>query len=860
MYLNQKKYVLLQPKFIIFTGADTVSNTARVIMRSHVVMGGLDAVIKKEDMPIRELKKIKQKNVDLLAMKFAASVLDGADLTAISSKDLYAFLDHSSHEAISGTIILETLALTLLRNLGNRAAIKKKKEFNFDNEVLNLKHDTKLSGSTLKNYKKLLGEMVDVVRKRHESGESNGYVKQYLSQVFILMRFLDTFPKILNRKEMTTVLNTVIKSGVKNSFTVWGRENLSDDQYSKFTRMMPVLFEHLSDDEYKGLYSTTWVVKKNNKTKTIIREGMNAEAYKILQNVAIYDPPRADGYPFPKTTPEGEQLDLSWWPHDFSPIPVICNWLIVKTTRRKINVRHLDVNSFLHFDTDGELMHMHFNTDKNRRTKESDISIHLLRYLFAPEELDLLKKYVDYIKNAYSYMEPVSYQTAAEEYEKIKPLFPHHKDNDVIAENWVDGYHIKAMLKTEMILKKEALKGTFDSFIEELDRERRTNDLAKVGLVTVKPSSKKELPKNIEDLDGITLPSYASNFSVKGGVHNMRHAGISALGAALPLVYVRLIAGHSCISTTANVYFHANDDIIEHAIKAVINEPTGSGSEFIRENVMPLIESGNPAEIEQKLVDNHFMTVSREVLIQREVVMVEDGLTRGSEIHPALWSPEKHGVCLNNKQCPPGTNGCCALCPFNAFSPMHLKGVLYELNACSQDIALISQKVALDARDGVNVTREEMKDAHHQKFTEMVAWFEMLTMINEKMKVLGYNAAENLPVSQAEKSKDLYSVSALTIDETMMELLVEASALQINDIKTDDRIARMSFKFMQAAIRRKDYGALDRMANEGIGYIVDTFGKKAMSEKKEYLAECLGSGIFASLSNANSVKLPSVAV
>ncbi|CAA6799994.1 MAG: Unknown protein [uncultured Sulfurovum sp.] len=859
MYLNRKKYALLQPKFIIFTGAHSVSDTARVIVGDHVVMSGFRTILKMDDIPKAEHEKMNQKNVDLLALKFAASVLEGCDLSEISSKDLYAYLEHSSHEAISGTIILETLVFILLRNLGNKAAIKKKKEFDFNNEVLQIRQASELNNSTLKNYKKLLSEMIDVVRREHENRKSNGYIKQYLSQVFVLMRFLDTFEEKLNRKEMVAVLNTVIVSDVANSFATWAKENLSAAQYVDFTTKMFVLFDNIADDEYKGLYSRSWrVSNKRTKTKTLIREGINAEAYKILQHVAIYNPPRADEYPFIKTTPEGDQLDLSWWLHDFSPIPVMCNWLIIKTTRRKGNVRQLDVNSFLRFDEDGDLTHIHFNTDKNRDSKESDISINLLRYLFATEELELLKKYVDYIKNAYSGMTPISYESTSGQYEKIMPLFPHHKDNAVIADNWIDGYHIKTMLKTEMIVKSETHKGTFDHFIEDQDRKRRKNDLAKIKLVTVKPSGNKKLPESEEVLDGVSLASYAANFSVAGGVHNMRHAGISSLGAQLPLVYVRLIAGHADINTTARVYFHANEDIVEYEIKASINEPVGAGSKFIHKKVMPFIENENPKEIEQILLDNHFMAAPREILHNGETKMVEDGLAQGTKLHPSLWVPEKHGVCTNNKQCPPGTNGCCALCPFNLFSPMHIKGVIYELNECLEAIALISQKVALDARDGVNISREEMKDAHQQKIVEMAAWFDVLEMINEKMNVLGYSATKNLPASLVERtSKDLYSMGTCSMEESMMELLVDANTLQINDIETGNRIAKMSHKLMQSAIYRKDYGFAERVAYEGIQQIVNEYGKKAIDEKKEYLLHYLETGISISspLETGNNIEL-----
>ena len=863
MYLNRKKYALLQPKYIIFTGANSVSDTVRTIMKNHSAMSSFSRLLEMDVLSQSEHKKMSQKNVELQALKFAGSVLDGCDLSAVPSKDFYGYLEHNSHEGVSGTIIHETFVLTLLRGLGNHSAIEKKKVFNFDNEVLRLRHLAKLNEKTLSSYKKLLSELIDVVHKLHKDGMSNGYIKQYLNIVYVFMRFLDTFPKKLNRKEMTAVLNTVICSDVDNSFTVWGKENLSDTQYADFTTKMFILFDNITINEYRGLYSRSWKVVKKPKTRTLIREGMNAEAYSILQNVAIYDPPHADEYPFAKTTPQGKQLDLGWWPHDFSPIPAFCNWLIVKTTRRKVNVRHLDVNSFLRFDEEGNLTHMHFNTDKNRSSKESDIAIALLRYIFTPEELNFLKKYVDYIKNAYSNMAPVPYQSSSEHFGKIMPLFPHHSLNAVIAENWVDGYHVKTMLKTEMILKTEVKKGAFDHFIEEQDRERRKDDLAKIKLVSRKPAGTKELPSNMRELDNISIPSYASNFTVMGGIHNMRHAGVSALGAQLPLVYVRIIAGHTDINTTFRVYFHANDKIIGYEIEASLNEPVGVGSKFIHVNIMPFIESENPEEIEKILLDNHFMTASREIQLSSEREMIEDGLSRGATLHPSLWVPQKYGICVNNQQCPLGTNGCCALCPFNMFSPMHIKGVIYELNTCLEDIALISQKIALDARDGVNVSREEMKDAHQQKIKEMAAWFGVLDMINDKMKVLGYSTTKNLPVSLIEESnRDLYSMSASTIEESMVELLVDAKTLQINDLETDNRISKISHKLMQAAIHRKDYKALDRMANEGIQYIVDEYGKKAMSEKKEYLLQHLGSDRLADnavslVSGSKTTELPS---
>ncbi len=846
LFLNRKKYALLQPKYIIFTGAHSVSDTAKIIMDSHVVMNGFRQVLKTDDVSRSDLKKLSQKNVDLQALKFSGSIREGCDLSAIHSKDIYAYLQHSSHEAISGTIIHETLVLILLRNLGNLGAIEKPKEFDFGKEVLNLKHSSGIQLETLRSYKKLLSEMTDVVRKEFENGKSNDYIKQYLNQIFALMKFLDTFPGKLNRKEMSAVLNTVIVSDAKKSFKQWAKKNLTDFQYADFTSKMFVLFDNIALEEYKGLYSRGWKVTNKFKTRSLIREGMNAEVFSVLQHVALYDPPRADEYPFPKTTPEGEQLDLSWWPFDFSPVPVVCNWLITKTTRRKASVRHLDVNTFLRFDEEKNLTHMHFNTDKNRESKESDIEIYLLKYIFTPEELEFIKNYVDYIKNAYSSMTPVSYESSSKYFGKIMPLFPHHTMNAVIADPWVDGYHIKTMLKTEMILRLKAKDGAFDSFIEEQDRERRKEDLAKTRLVFNKPSSIKELPKDIEELEEISIASYRSHFTTKTGIHNMRHAGISSLGAQLPLVYVRIIAGHMDINTTARIYLHANEELIGLEISANLNEPIGSASKFIRTSIMPFIESGEPEKIEKILLDNHFMSASREIHDGSEKKMIEDGVARASSLHPSLWIPEKYGVCTNNQQCPAGTNGCCGLCPFNIFSPMHIKGVIYVLNACLESVSLISQKIALDSRRGVNASREEMKSAHQQKILEMAAWFGVLDMIYEKINGLGWGNTENLPDTVVEHlKKGLYSMGSCTLKEALMELLVDARELLVDDLDNDNRIAKMSHNLLQAAIHRKDYGALDRMANEGIQYIVDAYGEKALKERKEYLLQQLKSGDLA---------------
>lgn len=842
LYLNRKKLALFHPRYFIFTGASSVSDTAKKILQDHVVLKGFEKVLQLPDIPKSDLEKLKKKNVLLHGLKLSGSVLEGCDLQAIASSDIYSYLEHSSHELISGTIQHETFVLTLLRLLGNRGAIERDKVFNIEEEIRRRLAVSEASKSTLLNYKELLDEMLDVVRHFLKSGKSHGYVKSYLSHISNLMEYLSIFPKKLNRKEISAVLNTITASKEMKSFEEWSKEKerISSSEYCTFTQRMYMLFESITGEKYAKLYNKEWRIYKNlDRERVLIREGLEPVVYETLQSVALHDAPSAYDYPFYKTTPDGQIVDLSWWKYDFSPIPVICHWLVVKTTRRKISIRHLDVNTFLQYDESGQIKSFFINTDKNRNSSEREISIHLLRFIFTDDELRLLEKYVEYIKCVYSNMSKVSFSSSTNSYDDIMPLFPHHTKNAVISERWLDGYHNKTMLKTEFLVKKYVANGEYDRYFEEHEREAKKKMLSKTKLLYVSGATSKKLPESPGDLDQYSLAAYGRKFTTVQGVHNMRHAGISALGAKLPLVYVRIIAGHSDINTTARVYLHANEGIIGKEVLDAefgsLSEPAKAGSSFVDKVIMPLAESNDPKMIENELSVNNFMSCPREITLGGAMEWVENGVELASVVHPATWKKHNYGVCPN-AQCPLESRGCCGLCPYLIYSPIHLKGVVFMLNECLLEIAFLAQKIALDTIKNTNTSREELSQDHQQKITEMVGWIQVKDSIIENIKS-GNNSGDNALSSAGEVGNvgNIVSFRSCSIDKSMVEQLVDAAELKINNVDTDNYIARISNKMLRKAIRDYDPDTMKRIEMEGIKWFIDEYGKKAFNEKKEYL-------------------------
>lgn len=868
LWLTKENKGLFHCKLLRFNGNGLVVKMSRKIFANHIVIQKQEDIKNSKEVPKKILNRLSSDRAELHRYLLASSTKPNADIANISAEDIQNYLRLAKSEGPSGTIQHSAYSRDLLRYSGNINALEIPESYSVKDYYLRLIHQRKIHVDITKNYKKLIKEMLEVVEfDKDNSGKSEGYVLSTIDNIVLLLEFLECFPKKLKRKELSNVLNPIIKTKDKPNMHDWAIKKGVEKKYKAASSRYLMLFDNISqDNEYYKLYNKKWILLKKNSDpeRTILRNGFDYSIYLTFQNVAINNPPKTPEIPIVRTAPSGEKLDMSWWKHnDTNPIIAVCNWLTSKLPRRTAHIRHLDVNTFLSRDDSGNIIGFYFNTDKNKSTnaKNRFIPLFLLDILFTKEEMKFIENYVNYIKKAYSHYSPVEYENGGK-YEPIQPLFPSPTKNSVLERHLLIGFYNKTILKTQYEVNRLASIGSFDKLYNDTTRETKIEYLKTCKLLFELPSGKHTLPDSIDSLEEIdySLSAWNNSFHTKEGIHNMRHAGASNLLSreGLSLIHIKMITGHTSIDTLANIYIKPDENSLKVFASRVsekmsdfIDAPTEGGGQFIRENLIPLTKSNNPKLIQEELEKNGFMSLPRAVKdrpielygkTKRSEDIVDNGIEIASRLHPDTYEVLNHGICTVSKRCPSESNCACCLCPHLIFNATHTKGVIYKQQKTMIDMKMLQDQLRTAHETGNISSRAELQTIHNSRTSELIGWNEMVLKISDQLNDLNFptEKEENIP-STTNKKQNFFYVREVEPDEMIMELLCTAEKLNIQEQFTDHMTSKISNKLLLNGIKNNDKDLLKKMEKGSIDWLINEFGTKAIEERRDFLMPLLNS-------------------
>jgi hypothetical protein len=286
-----------------------------------------------------------------------------------------------------------------------------------------------------------------------------------------------------------------------------------------------------------------------------------------------------------------------------------------------------------------------------------------------------------------------------------------------------------------------------------------------------------------------------------------------------------------------------------------IESPVKGGGLYIEKKLIPITFSNNPKLILEELKDRAFMFLSRYItdrpteiygtkVEQKKYLtnegMVIDGLEIASRFHPDTYECFNHGICTIQRRCPSSTNEVCCLCPHLIFNLVHIEGILYKHQHTILEMKFIQDKLVIAQQKGDSSTRTEMQKLHNAKVNELIGWSEMIEMISKNFKKIGNSNqsshSNQLKVIKKDEEAHKFIFSRTVEEEEMiMELLLKAETLKIDTPETDNLVNRISSKIILKAIRDKDTEILNRMEKDGLKWIIKSYGKKAIAERKEFL-------------------------
>jgi integrase len=554
--------------YINFEDNNIVQKFCEIIFINHIILKKNLELINNSDVQIRTRNSLKRKKVLLYQYLLASSTKSNCVLTSISREDINMYTESVKDMKFPGTMPLASYSRTLLKYSGNTSAlalpIKETIKEYYLNLISNL-NSNEINKKVLNDYKELIQHLIKIIEfECLEHRKSETYSRQMVAAVVLLLSYLSGFSKKLNAIELSKMLNTIIldEKGIYN----WVIKQNEKIKFCRYTPFYLLFFDNLpAESEYKRIFEQKWLLtnRKKSSERSFIRNGFEYPIYITFQEIVLYNPPKTMESPTLRSTPNGEQVDMSWWKHDdTNPIIAISTWLISKLPRRSTHILNLDVNTFLQYNPDGTLKGFYINTDKNQNLNANNkfIPAFLVNILFSKEELKILESYVKYIKEVYFHYVPVEYKNGGN-YEPIQPLFPHLDKNDVFPRQILSAFYTKTLLKTQIKVNELSKKGFFDNFYSDELRKVKTDYLSKCILVRIKDNNKISLLiQDISDVEelGYSLNKWYEIFASIDGMHNMRHAGSTALLSreGLSLMQIKIITGHTSLDTLVNIYIY----------------------------------------------------------------------------------------------------------------------------------------------------------------------------------------------------------------------------------------------------------------------------------------------------------------
>ena len=898
----REKKCLLSPTFLKFKGNQAMLNMAAKVLKEHKLLELHNYYIDNADtlgITSNTIKKLTGRTVHINIF-ISASCLDfNFDPLKITIEDFIAYSKSSYKIAPTGSVLNSTYMETILKISGNKMIAPPKERFDAEKNFNKQLSEEGISGETLSIYDDFISHMRNITTHRFERdriGEKT--IVSTNGHFVLLMRFLDTLKKRLDKNEMTDALNTLhINEDIPN-ITNWAKLEATDSKYAAATTSFYMLFENLPrKSEYKKIYERKWIIKKEtaNTMPLIIRDGFEPAVYETLQYVAYHKPASTPEYPTRTVAPNGELLDMNWWKHKNSnPVIAICTWLITKLPRRGKHIRNLDVNKFLQYkQSNGEFYAMYINTDKNQKKSANNRHI-LARYvkmIFNDEELKLLENYVQYIKDAFSNYKEVPYENQTNNYSTIQPLFPSSDKQAVMGSHIISGHYNKTLVKTEFELKKLATKGGLDKYYENFNRKRKIDDLLntdfcysrlkklKSGVVLEKPKVEEEFLNS-----KITISQWYGYFQTDGGIHNLRGAGATYLMTvkSLHISQAIILTGHTSTITLLDIYFKGNDTAVAEKIEVItgnyldVNKPVSESQKIIEKILIPIAKSLDPEKLEKALRESNFMSLERTILSREHEDIygnpteskkrypdniIDDGIKIASKFHPDTYEVFHHGICTINRRCPAESNQECCFCPHLLFNVIHLEGIRYKLQKATHELALNQDKMKdpEERKNSDNIALYSQEKT--RKIAEIMAWNEMLTMVLEQID--SFSVSENEQIKEDDKitpcirkaSDEILGVRAISSSMMSLETLELARKININDNYRETQEYKVFSQTLLKAVRRNDKDFIINLEKRGIDYIMENYGAKTFEEKVLYHKKIMSDNVSNSLIESGKAKI-----
>ena len=869
MWLNTKGLALSHPKYITIYGGTLIIDIINKLSSNNIINEVYLKALSEPQMSKKNLAEISRDHAKNHLRYLFFSVSPDLDALSLSRDEFEDYLSSSDYYANpSGCINHKNFVSKIFSAYGNKMAIFTKKQINIMEYYHEKLASENLKEKTLKNFSILISaaERIIIERKENE-GISYDHLKGHIKTYCTLFSFLNTIEEKPSRKELIDYLNPIAKT--EYDFKKFTTNKHSEKYYNACHSHLILLFNEIPTSEYSHIYSNKWGLssKKNNKIRVLIRNGMEDVVYETIQKIALNSPAESKSYAFLKSGKNGEILDTSWWKHDISPVPAMALWLALKIPRRGLHILNLDVNDFLVYNTvtsiDGKttktLIGFYFNTDKNRNisaTGKDFIPIDLLRKILKPEEVFLIEKYVQYIKDAYHFVPEVEYKSGGT-YKKIKPLFPSHCYSKSMEKHYLDSYYNKTLLITQFKIRELSKTGELDKYYNSNEKEEKIKQLNNCVLLFQRDiSRKKELPKSIEDMlrldysDGL----YNTYFKSADGFHNLRGTGATYLylTVGLSINEIMLFTGHvndkvlikiylmlkeKQLSELASQKFKDYEEIIYGMRELDTRDPKKLSDNFINRVVLNHVNNNENCvdEIYDKLKSNGFMSKPSMIFSDNKKLygntgetLVENGLEIASRYHPiGSWEAHPYGICTLKNRCPSGTAGICCKCPHLIFNIYNIEGIVLKYNECMLNLAWIQKLIHDTYVKGDNQDRQNLKKEHERIFEEYIGWWENISMIQSE---INSSNCKNLPLAES-----IIRSANCNLNELSVEFAAQADRLKIKNLTTDRAKAEISNQLLITSLKKNDFKTLHQIATEGADFIIKQYSTLDSLAKKEKL-------------------------
>ncbi|RLA84710.1 MAG: hypothetical protein DRG78_00700 [Epsilonproteobacteria bacterium] len=873
LWLLMRESVIFHPKYLVMTGGTYMSNLVNFILKDHDLFKVLNNAKNSTRLSERARKTFLNGTAHVHLYKLCTAVSRHNNLLSISLEEFERYIASAAYYSttpdnnMSHFSFLQNICLSA----GNTMVLVQKEQETISEKIDRLISAVKIKDSTRDRYIKLT---ITAKKLALNASVGDGQKSNYITAYLLLLEFLNNFNVEISSDKMISILNIDHQYDEELHLSKWLKENKYENKFSLGQTFIKKLFQISPIRKYRKVFSLAIVIDTKNKKRTFVRGGFPKAIYHTLQNIAFSTPAKCKNFPIMRTFYDGQNIDMEWWDkrcpnstNDTSPVMATLIWLASKLPRRSMHIRNLDVETFLQYDNYGQLNGFFINSDKNKDIASYDrefIPKYMLDLIFTEAEYIYLEDYVKYIKLVFSAMPKQKY-TGDNHNELIQPLFPGDDGQSIINKTHVFYMYNKTIMLTQFEVRKLSNGNYYDIFYNHDTLEKKKKELRECELLYNRKNKYRKIPESLEEMLTLDYPDsvWHGYFATLDGMHNLRHAGASALSAdGIDFETITYITGHINDRLLRKIYVHLREEDFRRRMSRIspsavsqmdgisIKRPQSVSNSFVHQLDKELCGSENQQYILEKLEENGFISLTRTIISSDKnlygdygEIEIKSGLEIAASFDPnTMWKYFNHGICPINMQCPQGTHGICSLCPNLLFNGSHIEGIAHKIREISLLLDIYSRKSYEASMSGTNSERTDIGEKFNINMHALYGYYEMLSIAGQQLVDAGPSDdsdsnslnSDNLSTSNMESIFSIYSVEQ---NELLLDMVSGAKALNIDNEHVQNNINTLSFKAIKKAAMDGNQETLAQLEKRGISFIIDQWGSLKTERKKQELMD-----------------------